>query len=413
MSPRAEIKALLLGGGPLTGHVWPSGGGEVVPFSLIWSPENGAQLDLISSPEDWDGELGGPTFTLHAETSGGEPITFLDSMVTQTALVTLITRIHSTTIAIGSLISPQTRWPRAIYSTVNLSEWRAQTGLEYSRPDKRRRGDHLRVNWGRPAPQEIALPRASLSFVSSADTSIGYAADWAIKTWLALAVEPKRKFTFNGAYRDYAVPLLAFTHFVSDRPDSISLELLVNPETGTEVEVLRQAKHVAAREWILGPRDGYLFHSDDVPDLERAMRRWWMLYRQAWPALGLFGEHIAEGRSYSPSLLLMLFTALERYAEARYGRREFKRLRTYAALPSEVTGCTNDALKLLGASRSYFAHPREARGKYSIDDIEGSLLESIRRASALMQACLLRELHFGKPMRERLMRDHYANWPLP
>ena len=38
---------------------------------------------------------------------------------------------------------------------------------------------------------------------------------------------------------------------------------------------------------------------------------------------------------------------------------------------------------------------------------------SIRRASALLQGCLLRELGFGTEQRIALMEAHYRDWPIP
>jgi hypothetical protein len=88
-------------------------------------------------------------------------------------------------------------------------------------------------------------------------------------------------------------------------------------------------------------------------------------------------------------------------------------LRAYGAVPSALTGCTNEALKLLGASRGFFAHAETEGDKFTVDQIEEGALDSTRRASALMQSCLLREVGFRKQERIDLMEQHYGNWPLP
>lgn len=114
---------------------------------------------------------------------------------------------------------------------------------------------------------------------------------------------------------------------------------------------------------------------------------------------------------YSPPRLLTLYTALEAYSRARHGHKDFRKLRDYAGVPNDVTGCTKSALALLGASRDYFSHARHT-GKISVEQVENNVLESTRRASALMQACLLRELGFFPDEVAELLRAHYGAWPI-
>src|SRR5205085_507913 len=94
---------------------------------------------------------------------------------------------------------------------------------------------------------------------------------------------------------------------------------------------------------------------------------------------------------------LTLHTALEGYARGRHGHRNFRKLREFAGVPNSFTGCTNDALSLLGTSRKYFAHIGHTGQKYTLKDVQEGAVPSTRRASALMQACLLRELSFDTP----------------
>lgn len=413
MSHDGKTKKHLLAGEPLTGHFWPPDGGEPAPCLLRWTAEEGAYLDLIEPPVGWKGDLGGRGFTVHGVSSAGEELTLLDAWVTRVELGDRIARLHCPTVAVGALTLPEVRWPRAIYSTSNLSEWRAETGL-HSRFERNGSATRLRVEVKRLPIEKIELPRASLSLEVRADTAVGYAPDWSVETWLDFAVNPKRKFTLDTAHRDYAQPLLSFTHFASDRPDSLTREVLLDPDSRSRIEVLRQGRLFEPRPWRPGPGNGYLFQSPDVPDLGRAIRRWWKLHLLVRPALGLFAEHIAAGNSYSPSRLLTLYTALERYAKVRHGGKgELHNLRAYGGVSEELTGCSNAALKLLGASRGYFAHANPPATKFTVAEIEDSALESTRRASALMQACLLRELGFAKKQREELMRLHYRNWLIP
>jgi hypothetical protein len=409
-----KTKIALRGGATLDGHFWPAAGGEPTPAILRWDDEQGGRLDLIEPPWGWRAELGGPPITIHGTTAENEDVTLLDSWVNRVELGDRIARLHVPTVAIGEKTLPQRRWPRAIYSTANLSEWRAETGLKSAFPSTRRARTVVRVDARKPPIERIELPRAEIRLEVRVESRVGYAPSWEVDTWLDVVVEPKRAFTIDAAFHDYADPLLAFTHFASDRPDGLTREVLLDPRRRERIEVLRQGRQVSPREWRPGPGNGYLFQSADVPDLRRALRRWWRLADQTRPALGLFAEHVEAGRVYSPSRFLTLYTALERYAKVRHdGKREFRSLRDYGGVPAEITGASNGALKLIGASRGYFSHG-ETQGKgFSVAEIEDGTLESIRRASALMQSCLLRELGFRKAQREGLLELHYRSWPIP
>jgi hypothetical protein len=80
--------------------------------------------------------------------------------------------------------------------------------------------------------------------------------------------------------------------------------------------------------------------------------------------------------------------------------------------PREQQERPNKALKLLGASRGYFAHLDTHGPKYSPTQLEDAILDSTRRASALMQACLLRELGFSAKRSAEMLERHYQWWPL-
>lgn len=412
MSHDSKTKKLLLSGEPLTGEFCPADGGEPAHCVVRWTDEDGAQVELIEPPKGWKGELGGPGFTLHGITSGNEEITLLDAWVNQMQLGNQISRLHSSTVAIGALTSPDERWPRITYSTANLSEWRPENGLSHSGPT-RRKPRYMQVDFNAPEMEEVQVPPATLSFEIKGDTAWAYAPDWSIRTWLDLNVRPNRAKTLDQAHHDFAQPLLAFVHLASDRPDSLTREVLWNPGARRRIEVIREGKRVTPREWRPA-QHGYLFQRNDLPDLSKAIRRWWKLHSQVKPSLGLFAEHISHGNIFSPSRLLTLYTSLEKYAKTRFqAKGEFKELRSYGGVPSALTGCTNDALKLLGASRGFFAHAEVKGEKFTPDQIEENTLESTRRASALMQSCLLREIGFRKGERIELMRRHYANWPIP
>jgi hypothetical protein len=108
----------------------------------------------------------------------------------------------------------------------------------------------------------------------------------------------------------------------ADRPDSLTHETLRNPESNRHVVVMRQGPVVTPREWR--PTHGYLFHAEALEDFGLAIKRWWELHEEVWPALGVFASHITEGNTYSPARLLILYSALEAYAKVRHGHKDFR-----------------------------------------------------------------------------------------
>jgi hypothetical protein len=233
-------------------------------------------------------------------------------------------------------------------------------------------------------------------------------------TWQVMAVRPTEALTIDELHRRFAQPLLALLVFASDRPDALTEELLTNAEKTRSVAVWRVGRQVEPREWELPPKDAFLFHAQDLANYPMAIATWWALHEDVWPALGIFAEHVCEANVYSPSRLLTLYSALDGYSRARFGRNnDIKGLRDFAGVPHDVTGLDKQALALLGYCRGHFAHLRITSRTLTPKDAEAGAFPSIRRASALMQAVLLRELGFEAPATEAILRQHYANWPIP
>jgi hypothetical protein len=342
-------------------------------------------------------------------TTDGDDVTLLETWIRR-QVAGRTTAVSSSTLVLGGHIDSDTLWPQASYGTANLSEWVREHGRSLSYPDSRA-VHNLRLDWKPPTARVVELPDSTLTFgIWMSNDGSTYAADWSMQTRQLLGVRPKTALSLNDLHRYFAQPLLAFTHFVSDRPDSLTSETLRDPESGRHVAVMRQGAVVTPREWR--PTDGFLFHADALQDFGAAITRWWALHEEAWPALGVFASHITEGNTYSPARLLILYSGLEAYSKARHGHKDFRKLRQYAGIPGTVGGTTNAALDLLGASRGYFAHLKTPGKTYSLADVEGELLPSIRRGSALMQACLLRELDFVPNEIETLLSSHYKNWPI-
>lgn len=125
----------------------------------------------------------------------------------------------------------------------------------------------------------------------------------------------------------------------------------------------------------------------------------------------MFAQHVTDGLTYSPARFLTLHTAMEAYCRVRFGKKNFRLMRDYADMDVATHGCDRAALRLIGVSCDYFSHL--STQPVSREEINDTLLDTTRRAHALMQACLLREMGFGPRQAERLLTRHHTSWPLP
>src|SRR5438045_5594178 len=142
-----------IAGAGMTGYFWPAGTDLETTAVLRWTPSGGAVLELIGGPV-WPRELGGPPFVVHGINTDGDPVTLLDAWVKRASFTRPVV-LHSGTLALGAQIDGERRWPRVIYSTANLSEWRADTGLKFSYPNRRKRPRHIRMDWQPPTNDEV------------------------------------------------------------------------------------------------------------------------------------------------------------------------------------------------------------------------------------------------------------------
>jgi hypothetical protein len=404
----SKTKERLAAGETLVGHFGPAGSDDAVPGIIRWSAEDGALLELIEHMT-WPGELGGAYFTVHGAIEEGDAITLPDAWVKTTTMGDRVKRITGATLLLGEHVEPSTRWPRAILATANLAEWRGTTGLSGSRPNRRKRPGHFRIDWQPPEGEEVAVRGAKLRFFTESKYHVGKIPSWSIETQQKVVVDSRRPCRIDVFERDYTLPPLALTAFAADRPDGIIDEIYFDPDSGRRVEAWRAGRLVTPRDWH---PNGFLFRAAELPVFARSVRRWWRLYERVRPALGIFGDHINERSTYSRSRLLTVHTAISAYSDTRHGHRRLRKLRDFAGVSNDATGCSNDALALFGASRNYFAHLGKPQSKFSIAEMEDGALHSTRRAAALMQACLLRELGFSSKRAAELLRDYYASWPL-
>lgn len=418
---RAEVE--LENGQDVLGRFWLAERADdrshAAPGVLRWSRADGAVLRLIGPLDGWPRQPGGKV-TVQGETVTGDELTLLDALVISTALGGRATAsIAGPTLLVGQQATTGTRWRRIVVRTANLHEWLPETGLEPPDHtiDKSGRTTRLTATWELPPTRQVKLPRGVLAISPAMATEVSYAPDWSIRTNLDALVTAKRRSKLNDLHDCFAVPILSLLVFASDRPDAITSEVVLDPSTDSRARVFRRGEAITPREWR--PDRAYLFSGLDLPDFDGSIQKWFAMFDATRPVLGTFAETISMGAVYSPDRLVRVATSLE-----SYGRRwlRLKRssllelleaLRDYTRLPARVTGCTTRNLKLLAASRHYFAHLNKPNYGFTPATVERNTFETTRRATALMQACLFRDLGFPKSLARNLLDEHYADWPIP
>jgi hypothetical protein len=367
----------------------------------------GAMIELVEPR--WRKPVNTEYLTIHGLLGESDLITLIGGIVRTTVLDDRVKRIGAYTLALGDHIEPTATWEKAIYKSVNLPEWRGITGLDHSLPDKPDGSYGYRIDWERPPTQEVSVKGAQLKFVTNVEQEVGLMPDYSLRSQQRVVVEARRPLRIEAFSHRYAMPLIALTAFAADRPDTVVEELYIHRKRDQRIEVWRAGASMVPPEWR---HNALLFHAADLPDFRLGIVRWWRLYEKVRPALGIFGDYLNDGTSFSRPRLITLHTAICGYTDARHHHRDPRKLRTYAEVSNEVTRCSNETLGLFGAARDYFAHLGSPGQKYSVTEIEDRTVQVTRRAAALMQASLLRELGFSKTRTTELLERHYRNWPL-
>ena len=259
-------------------------------------------------------------------------------------------RLGAYTLALGAHTDKLERWPAAKYSTANLTEWFGESGIDVSYPNTD--SVFIQLRFKAPERRELTVGAGKLTFGAEIDTpGATYAADWSISTWQTMQATPNEPSTVDELAQRFAYPLRALTSFVSDRPDSMTVEHLINTDSRREALLWRVAPRTEVRPWRAV--SDYLFRVSDIDDFTNLIQAWWTLYEEVDPALGYFAQHINDGSTYSPERLVVLVAALEAYGDIHHKTADPKALRNQTGVASAVTGCTNPALDLLGFCRGY------------------------------------------------------------
>ena len=169
------------------------------------------------------------------------------------------------------------------------------------------------------------------------------------------------------------------------------------------------------------PDGRFLFRAEQIVDVSEIYGRWLALWEQAAPEIATFVDAITEGSSYSRARLLASVVALEGYWCTRRpptpGNRpklldKLIALRAHSGVADKQIGATDDNLQLLVAARNLYAHLDQHHVALTDEEIDDELLPNCRRATALMQACLLRDLGITPTQITAMFDEHHAAWPL-
>lgn len=300
-----------------------------------------------------------------------------------------------------------------------------ETGLRITATDFDERGRLRRFahEWTPPSAPVVGRKGVNLTFSAVMETEAAFSAEQRVTTSTHLGVRPHEPLTIDQYERAYARPLLAFTTFAADRPDAIIYESVSDKSRRELAVILRAGRTVEPREWR--PDNRFLFRAEEIDDVVVTYGRWMELWEDASVEIATFVDAISEGSTFSRARLLAGAAALEAYWRTRlqineHGRRrtgsslveKFKMLRTYAAIDPELIGATNANLKVLAAGRNLYSHLDQTIVKLTAEEIDDQLVENCRRASALLQACLLRDLDVEPAKAQAMFEKHLANWPL-
>jgi hypothetical protein len=398
------------------------------PTLVRFSHEDGVIVKLLDSPEGWPTELGdrGELVVHGLSVEGGYPFTILDARVSRLDMGDRARGLRSTTLALGAHFDHETTWSSAVYGTAHLHEWLGDSGLRTIDWDRDEDGQTRRFahEWTAPDSYVIERPDARLTLGPEMDTSVpAHSAEHHVVTDSRLGVRPVEPLTIAQFERRYARPLLAFCVLAADRPDAITYESVSDRDRGERAVVLRAGRTVQRREWRLDDR--FLFRAEQIDDVAAIYRRWIDLWDEASPEIATFVDTLSEGNAFSRARLLAGVVALEAYWRTRlkgvlYGGKprstrlpdKLKQLRAHAGIDPTLIGVSNDNLKLLVGARNLYAHLAQTNVSLSEEEIDDRLVENSRRAAALMQACLLRDLGIEPPAIDKMFEEHLASWSL-
>jgi len=325
----------------------------------------------------------------------------------------------------GAHFDQTTVWSSASFGTAHLHEWSGETGLRVTDQEHSEDGQLQRLahEWTPPPAHVVEREEARITIGPVMQTTFTHGPEQRVVTTTRLGVRPAKRMTLRELERGYGRPLLAFSTFAADRPDAIIHEAISDKERREQAVILRSGRTVQPREWR--PDNRFLFRAEQLDDVVRVYARWMELWDEASVEIATFVDVISEGNTYSRARLLAAVAALEAYWRTRLRFDEdgnkrkssslvdkLKMLRSYTAIDSDLIGSTNANLKVLAAARNLYAHLDQTIVNLTDEQIDDQLVDNCRRASALLQGCLLRDLYIEPPDAQAMFEKHLSNWPL-
>jgi hypothetical protein len=400
---------------------------QAAPGVLRYSPEDGTTVRLIAAPPGWPTTLGGRgELVVHGVTSEGHPFTLLDARVSSLALGDRPTRLRAATLALGAHFDAETTWSSASYGTAHLHEWVGEAGLSITDWQTNERGQTQRFahEWTPPPSYVVELEDARLTIGPAMSTEAAHAAEQHVRTDTRLRVRPARPMTVGALERRFARPLLAFSVLAADRPDAITYEAVSDADRRERAVILRAGRMVTPRPWQ--PDSRFLFRAEQIADIAETYTRWIALWDEAGPEIATFVDTVNDGSTYSRARLLASVVTLEAYWRTRLHRptspgqkrqrlsltKKLKALRDHSGVDPARIGGTNKDLKLLVAGRNLYAHLSQTLVELCDEEIDDGLVDNCRRATALIQACLLHDLGVPPERINEMFAKHLASWPL-
>lgn len=400
---------------------------QAAPAVVRFSAGDGVTVLLLDAPKGWPTELGhrGELIIHGVTVDGGQPFTVMGARVNRLAMFDQARSMHATTLGLGARFDRTTTWSSASFGTAHLHEWAGETGLRVTDREHSEDGQLQRLvqEWTPPPAHVIESEEARLTVGPVMQTTFTHGPEQRVVTSTRLGVRPAQPMTLDELERSYARPLLAFCTFAADRPDAIVHEAVSDKERREQAIILRSGRTVEPREWR--PDNRFLFRAEQIDDVSRLYGRWMKLWDEASVEIATFVDAISEGNTYNRARLLAGVAALEAYWRTRLQFDEdgnkrkgsslvdkLKMLRAYTAIDPNLIGATNANLRLLAAARNLYAHLDQTIVNLTDEQVDDHLLDNCRRAAALLQGCLLRDLNIEPPKAQAMFEEHLSNWPL-
>ncbi|RYG80522.1 MAG: hypothetical protein EON59_15115, partial [Alphaproteobacteria bacterium] len=335
--------------------------------------DSSVAVELFAAGPGWATTVGGRgTMVLHGRTADdGHAFTLLEPYVSRAVFGVPDHEpraLRGGTLVLGAHTGRETTWSQVRYRTGRLHEWLGQSGL---RDDAQLDDDHLVAvvtqTWTRPAPLHVTHSQAEISIYGILAEHIPAgprepASSLRSDTEVVVRVENAR--TDRDLYREFGLPLIAFTALASSRPDWLLLDVASDRGRGETVRVVGQGTTPKNWAWT-SSRDRFLFTAEDIEDPAQFLSRWLAL----WPSVrdsAVTYANALRGDIYTRARVSEVVAALEAYWHGKFydpGRKKqptlvgkFKALVAHTGVKATQLAANEQQLQDLADARNLYAH---------------------------------------------------------